>query len=58
MEHMEKNAAKSYTNKDDGPISGLNLRLMYMVEDFDEFINAEHTNTHSTATEREVKIAS
>lgn len=43
MENTEKNQVKSYLKKDD-PLSGLNLRLRYMVEDFDELINAELNN--------------
>lgn len=61
MEHIEKNAAKSYTRKDEDPVSGLNLRLRHMIEDFDELINTEHDNTQPTYTsakERVVKIAS
>jgi hypothetical protein len=60
MEQPEKNGVTSYINKDDDPISGLHLRLRYMVEDFDELINPEHTNGQSTTAvmERAVKIAS
>lgn len=60
MEHIEKNAAKSYSNKDDDPISGLNLRLRYMIKDFEEFINAEHNNAEPITAdiERAVKVAS
>lgn len=61
MEYREKKAAKSYTQQDEDPILGLNLRLRYMIEDFDQLIKADCDNrqpTYTTGMERAVKIAS
>ncbi len=47
MKDTEKNQIKSYINKDEDTISELNLRLRYMIEDFDKRTNTEHDNGRS-----------
>ncbi|GAA5522052.1 hypothetical protein LQ318_09885 [Aliifodinibius salicampi] len=61
MEDIGENKVVTYNKEYDNPISGCNLRLRYMIEDFDELINAGHDNntqTYTTVMEREIKIAS
>ena len=47
MAYNEKNQRKAYTKKGSYSISGLNLRLRYMVEDYDKLINSEFNNRKS-----------
>lgn len=44
MLEIKKNRRKAYIKKGDYTISGLHLRLRYMVEDYDKLINAEQNN--------------
>lgn len=41
MERIEINDLKSYINEDENHMPGLNLRPMYMIDDFDELINQQ-----------------
>lgn len=44
MEHREESQTKVYIKKADYTISGLHLRLRYMVEDYDKLIEEELNN--------------
>lgn len=60
MEQTEIFDFNSYVYDEDDPISELNLRPMYMIDDFDELVN---TGMHSEVTnskpmERAVRVAS
>lgn len=44
MEHREESQTKVYIKKADYRISGLQLRLRYMVEDYDKLIEEELNN--------------
>ena len=52
MIRTEKNRENGYVKKMDDSISELNLRLRYMVDDFDKLINTELTNRRLFAKPR------
>lgn len=60
MEQTEIFDFNSYVNDEGDPISELNLRLMYMIDDYNELADAEiHSEvTNSTPMERPVRVAS
>lgn len=58
MERIEINDLKSYINEDDNPISELNLRPMYMIDDFDELIDHQLPQEGEASQSTGVRAAS